>query len=107
MAQMGGIAPLRATVDTNLASGGVSTTPVVSSAVTASGAGGTGPYSYDWEYVSGDAAVTVDSDLNATTTWRKAMAPATTTNAVWRCKVTDAAARVAYTQNVNIALERF
>ena len=104
---MGGVAPLSAALSSNLASGSDAGSPVVTGSVTVTPSGGTGPYTYDWEYVSGDASITVDSDASATTTWRRNMAPLESFSANWRCKVTDALARVVYTGDVTVSVERF
>ncbi len=73
--------------------------------VTASG--GTAPYSYLWQRVSGDTVATVTSATSHTTAWSRA----TTTIGVnhtsqWRCRVTDAASVVTYTSNVGVSFFR-
>lgn len=73
-----------------------------SPAVTVSAAGGAAPYTYAWERVSG-ATTVVNLDALSATSFRTRssnQAPASTREAVWRCKVTDAQSRVGYSPNV-------
>lgn len=78
---------------------------VVSNTSTVTPSGGVAPYTYDWEYVSGDAAISVDADTSATTSWRKVLAAGALASATWRCKVTDSTGQIGYSNNVLIELE--
>ena len=66
--------------------------------VTVTPAGGTGPYTYSWTYVSGDT-VTVLSPTSAATRFSSA----TGAEAVYKCTVTDSLAATAVV-NVGISI---
>lgn len=73
---------------------------------TATPAGGTPAYTYDWEYVSGDVAITTTADTSATTAFTALVGPSNPSRfATWRCKVTDSTSAVAYSNEVNITLD--
>lgn len=76
--------------------------PVTSNAVTLTATGGTAPYTYLWELVSGDSAVIPDSPNSASTTFSAVVYHNQTKEAVYRGKVTDAAAA---TQSVTIVVQ--
>lgn len=72
---------------------------------TASPTGGIGPFSYQWEYVSGDVDVGADNPNNASTSWSASTAFPGSRSAQWRCKITDiGSGAVAYGGNVSINL---
>ncbi len=76
--------------------------PVV---VTASG--GTGGYSYLWQWVSGDTVIAVNSPTSSTTTFSRATTPLNVLfTAVWRCRVTDSSTATTYTGNVTVTFLR-
>ena len=69
---------------------------VTTDAATATPTGGTGPYTYAWAYVSGDAGLSANSSTSATTTWTGSItALGQDKTAVWRCTVTDSLAATA------------
>lgn len=75
---------------------------------TATPTGGTPAYTYDWEYVSGDVAITPTADSSATTAFSALVGPSNPSRSgVWRCKVTDSTGAFAYSNGVNIALDYF
>lgn len=65
---------------------------------------GTGPYTYQWEFVSGTVVTLVTSATSASTTflYNKPSSGAVVITSVYRCKVTDATAAFVYTNGVNI-----
>ena len=71
---------------------------VQTNTVTVTPAGGTGPYTYAWTYVSGDA-VTVFSPSSAATKFLSA----TSAEAVYKCTVTDSLLATAVV-NVGISI---
>lgn len=75
-----------------------STTP----AVTVSASGGSAPYSYLWQFVSGDDQVSgagqfTGASFQTTTVNQPA---GTTRSAVWRCRITDAGGFIGYSPDV-------
>jgi hypothetical protein len=67
--------------------------------------GGVEPYTYEWEYVSGDPLVIANGGVNQFDLALSKIIPcSTSTSAVWRCKVTDAASTVIYSNNVTANL---
>lgn len=70
---------------------------------TATGQGGSPPYTYEWEHVSGNTSITPASASSASTIWRATGAD-TVHEAVKRCKVTDNAGVVAFSQNVTVTI---
>jgi len=81
-------------------------TPISGSAV-CTPTGGVTPYSYEWEYVSGDTGLTLTNQYASVTSWSftNSFSSFASKSAVYRCKVTDNAATVAYGDNVSIYLE--
>lgn len=77
--------------------------PTALSAVTVSG--GVSPYVFGWQRVSGSAAISVVSPTASATTWSYA-GPVVPPDkiAYWRCKVTDAASTVVYSNQVVIRM---
>ena len=69
--------------------------------------GGVTPYSYEWEYVSGDTGLTLTNQYASVTSWTftNSFTYFVSKSAVYRCKVTDSASTVAYGDNVSIYLE--
>lgn len=84
------------TLDKSTLSSIDNTTSETSGVVTATGAGGTAPYSYSWARVSGAAnasttGIVVTSGSAAATTFSaSSLAAGESRSAVWRCTVTDA-----------------
>lgn len=96
---------LSASLDTGSVSGsGNGTGPFSTGNVTCTPSGGIGPYTYLWEYVSGNATISATAGTAATTAFTASGTPEETKNAVWRCKVTDSHSQVAYSGNVSIAI---
>jgi YD repeat-containing protein len=85
-------------------SGDTGQTPPTGVAVTATG--GSGSYSYLWQYVSGDTTI-VPYDTGAQSAmWHRGGTLGNNHKyAVWQCKVTDTASAVTYTETVNIEVE--
>lgn len=90
--------------ETVLGSGSVSVTVITGNATTTA-SGGQTPYTYLWEYVSGDTA-TVLSSTNAVTAFSRTVtqtSPFTVfRTGVYRCRVTDALSTVVFTGNVTV-----
>lgn len=70
---------------------------VTTTSVTVTPTGGTGPYTYAWAYLSGDAIFTASAPTAATTTFSGSVAAGEDKSAVWRCTVTDSLAATAST----------
>lgn len=65
-----------------------------------------GAVTYTWEYVSGDVYILPEQGGQASTRFRVyADLVPYSYEAVWRCKATDSASNVGYSQNVTITLE--
>ncbi|AXQ69730.1 hypothetical protein HOU03_gp537 [Caulobacter phage CcrSC] len=84
---------------------GGTTPPTTSETITATASGGTAPYSYDWEYVSGDTLIFLANVSPQEAYWYLGNGdrPANRT-AIWRCKATDAVGNYGYTSNTQITL---
>jgi hypothetical protein len=78
---------------------------VTTNSVTVTASGGTGPYTYAWAYVSGDAVFTAGSPTAVTTTFSGTITSlGQDFTAVWRCTATDSlAATASTTVGVSIA----
>ena len=76
-----------------------------SSATVGTVSGGTPPYSYLWQYVSGDEA-TPNSPTSSSTTFTRVMfvgvGESVTETGIYRCRVTDSASAVIYGPNCNV-----
>jgi YD repeat-containing protein len=73
--------------------------------VTVSATGGSGGYTYAWEYVSGDTSILLSSANPSTATWtRGGILVNIDVTAVWRCKVTDSAGAIAYSPNISVEI---
>lgn len=74
--------------------------------VSVSVSGGVGPFTYLWERVSGDVAISPhDANVSSVYFIASGTAPETKT-AVWRCKVTDTGmGTTTYTGNVSVSIE--
>lgn len=85
-------------VTTSATTNQTTTTPAAS--VTASG--GTAPYTYQWLMVEGSSLVTANGASNSASfsTVSANQAPGTVREAVWRCRVQDAAGAVGYSPEV-------
>jgi len=71
-------------------------------AVTCSASGGTAPYAFAWEWVSGDTTVVANGSATsaAFSTQTLSQPQATTRQAVWRCRITDQNGIVGYAPEV-------
>lgn len=99
----------------SIGSGSASEGTVTGNSVTAVPTGGVSPFSYLWEYVSGDlpgsppaANVNISGSTAATASFSSNFTSLedTTYSAIYRCKVTDSAATVVYTQDVSVSIFR-
>jgi hypothetical protein len=90
--------------ETVLGTGSVSVTVITGDATTTV-SGGSAPYTYLWEYVSGDTATVLNS-TNAVTAFSRTVtqiSPFTVVlTGVYRCRVTDALSTVVFTGNVTV-----
>lgn len=77
---------------------------VTSNASSATPSGGTGPYTYLWQKVSGDAGTAADTGTAASTTFSRLSTSPDTESSIWRCRVTDNLSNQAFTNNVNVDL---
>jgi hypothetical protein len=77
---------------------------LTSDSITCTPSGGTSPYTYLWEHTGGDT-FTVISSTSASTTFRATGAVTEYKEGTYRCKVTDAASQVAYSEQVSIGME--
>lgn len=75
---------------------------VTTSNVTASAAGGTGPYTYSWTYVSGSSAHIPSNPSGATTNWSATQPKNSTRQSVWRVTATDS---LSATATADVAVE--
>lgn len=108
-APLGGAISQAAALAVEITSGGTISTSVSNGSQSYSGttivaSGGTAPYAYDWERVSGDTEISAASDTAATTQWTS-NGTDEIFSAVWRCKVTDALGQIAYSGNVSITVQ--
>lgn len=102
MAEVGGSAFRAAiTAGQNVVASGANGSQSYGIGTTVTAYGGSPSYSYDWEYVSGDVQISAVSDTSATTTWQS-NGTDEIFSSVWRCKVTDSASRIVYSDNVSI-----
>jgi len=89
--------------DTRLGAG--SKTVTTSSASVGTIVGGTAPFSYLWQYVSGDT-FTPNTSTSNTTTFSKNMTvsvgESVTNTGVYRCRITDSASNVIYGPNCTV-----
>lgn len=84
----------------------IGTGPVTTDAATVTVAGGTGPFTYAWAYVSGFASLTTNSPTSATTTFSGTISLlGQDRSAVYRCTITDTfdASTVSVTLGVSIS----
>ena len=102
------IGPLNVSVNVSSLSGfsyGLSS-PITDSPANLTIIGGNSPYTVDWERVSGSTDIYATSDDGLTTYFTTTTAVGVV-SAVWRAKVTDDSATVAYSSNISITLEAF
>ena len=82
------------------------TTPGTSNSTpsTATATGGSGSYTYNWQYVSGSTAITlVNPSSSATMIWQFLYtSPSSTASAIYRCEVSDGSTSV-FTNNVTVS----
>jgi len=88
--------------DTRLGAGSKT---VTTSAASVTPSGGTSPYSYLWEYVSGDTFLPNTSTSNSTTFSKNmtvSVGQTVEATGVYRCRVTDSASNVVYGPNCTV-----
>ena len=76
--------------------------PLTSDPVTATPAGGTGPYTYLWVFQGGDNTVSISSAATATTTFTATINPGDNLTAYFDCQVTDSGALMATSNQITI-----
>lgn len=77
---------------------------VTTNNVTATAAGGTGPYTYLWEYVSGSSAHIPSNPSGATTNWSATQPKNSTRDSVWKVTATDSLSATS-SANVTVSTE--
>lgn len=90
----------------SVSTGGASTiSQSVTPSVTCSASGGTAPYSYLWERISGDTTVVANGSATSASfsTSTSNQPQATTRSAVWRCRITDNNGIVGYSPEVTFS----
>lgn len=102
---LGGASPLTADVAPTLVTGHSATFPatVTSSSCTVTASGGTGSYTYEWEYVSGATLEYVSPISSSTQAWRTLISNNSQRIGFYRCKVSDGVSTV-YTSTVEVRL---
>lgn len=87
--------------------GAGSSTVTTDSASSGTTVGGTSPFTYLWQYVSGDVNFSANSGNSSSTTFSATLSvgvgDTTTATAVWRCRVTDNNGSVAYGPNCTVS----
>lgn len=66
--------------------------------------GGTAPYSYYWQFVSGDNVTEVVDPSSSAGVWFRPVATTTARLSTWRCRVTDAASTTVNSPNVAVSV---
>lgn len=83
-----------------------STSTLTTDSVTSNATGGTGSYTYLWEWVSNPSGITINSPNSATTSaTRTSTQPDNTYEGTMRCKVMDGVTTV-YSANVTVSINR-
>jgi fibronectin type 3 domain-containing protein len=79
----------------------------VSPNVVATATGGSGGYTYMWEWVSGDTQTSVVNPTSNSTNWSRTV-PSYFVDytSVWRCRVIDSSGGVTYTPNVTVTFSK-
>lgn len=99
--------PLAVSLNKSSLSKTATTSTISTGNVTATGSGGTSPYTYSWSRRSGDSNITATKSSSATTAFqRTGCAEGTSYSATWRCTVTDGAGDTVTSSNVTITIER-
>lgn len=78
---------------------------VTSDPVTTTVSGGTGPFTYSWEYVSGNLGMAPDTPTANSTTFTGDVNNADTLHSEYRCLITDANGATTYSPNVIVELQ--
>jgi hypothetical protein len=97
--------PLAVSLNRSSVSGSSTASSITTNSVTATGSGGTSPYTYVWSKVSGDSSISATSSASRTTSFtRTGCVGGTAYSGTWRCKVTDSAGTIVYSSNVSITI---
>jgi hypothetical protein len=75
---------------------------VTTNAVTGTPGGGTGPYTFSWQRVSGDSSITCDTPTAASTTWHATVSRNVAKNATWALLVLDSLSSPAFSALVSV-----
>jgi hypothetical protein len=81
--------------------------PTEDPAVVVTAAGGQVPYTYAWQFVSGQTGTTANSPTSNSTQWTGTPPKGQTQVAVWRCQVTDHAGTIAYPPSVTVTVSNY
>ena len=79
--------------------------PSYSGPITVTASGGTPPYTYLWQKVSGDSNTNVGNATSATTSFTRFINHGGWWTSVWRCRVTDSLGQQTYAPNVDVSFE--
>ena len=86
-------------------SGAASNGLVTSDSITSSVSGGTGPYTYEWQYVSGNPSITADTPTADNTTFSSPCFAGIQKLAVFKLQVTDSDGVIGFSEELTVALE--
>ena len=86
---------------TQVGTGTATTTPTI----TATPSGGTAPYTYNWQYISGDSSVYPTNPTSAATDFARFGSPEFTYVSNYRCVVTDSASNTVNSATVGITID--
>jgi hypothetical protein len=97
--------PLAVSLNRSSVSGSATTSTITTNSVSATGSGGTSPYTYAWSRVSGNSAITAtNANSRSTSFTRSSCVAGTSYSATWRCQVTDSAGTIVYSSNVSVTI---
>ncbi len=81
--------------------------PTISPNVVVTATGGSGGYTYLWQWVSGDTQTNAAGPTNNSTGFNRTLGSTSAIyTSIWRCRVTDSSGAIAYTPNVTVEFER-